>query len=493
MPKLLEESYLKTLCRVPHLHSHRTFVCRFRRQSILCWRSSAGEGEGDGELALLDPSSHTFVDVCQGLKNVVGLSGCRLAESSNLGGDPILATTRSGSLAAVAAVRVLHAGEVAKVSELYTGKEPDNSVNAILPEHQEPTSERHVADTVVVNAAMVDEVAAAESAETSAKTAAARTVQRAWRERRRRRLAVWEASIVPSYNFRTKPAMPGDEVDSRPPTNAAARGSTRGVLRAGSSGFDSNSSRYARGVALGGGLRGQDGFSILESLGALDAAERVLRLSNKSRLGSSRSVASRLVAASAPATTSGGWSSDEAKGWLIDRSRSPLVTRNSEGLGGGGSPGSGGEASARALVRTTDELLRETAPVLRRTRSLLVFSPPQESPLAGRIQARALEDWDGPKRGLQTAAAIAREGERVESLAAAMVTEASSEDHGAVILGASEVGDGCAGAQCCQDVSCGLRRPSVGRFGGSALSMAGLLCEKLCYCSGEVAQVCCKF
>lgn len=411
-------------------------------QAILCWKSSgAGAAEPEGEFVLLDTTSHTFVDSCLGLRDVVGFSGGRLADGSKVASEPTAAPTHVKPTTAIA-VRVLHGGEFATVTELYCAEEAGEK------DAENGLEQKRESDCEVAAADRAAEMAIADTAgDLTVEETAARTVQRAWRERRRRRLAAWQASIVPSYNYKIKPTPPSGEVSSEPPTNAAVRGATRGSPRLGGK---SATKRYERGAqALGVDSRGRDGFSILESLGALDAAERVLRLSNSQQNVSSSDLGVR--ATSAPTTT--GWSGDEAnKGWRNDPARSRLGTSYSEGSGGGGSSGSGAEAgqptSMRSLMRATDKLLKETAPVLRRTRSLLVFSPPTQSPLGESVRTRALEGWDGPGRGMQAAMALAAEEKRVQMLAAATkaaaVEEEDKEGHaakfGGVVVDGAEVG-----------------------------------------------------
>lgn len=393
-------------------------------QAIFCWKSGGIDiAEPEGELVLLDSTNHTFVDSCLGLRDVVGFSGGRLADCSKVGSEPTVALADM-KLRTVAAVRVLRGGEIAAVTELYCAEEAEEEdADNDVEKKTEVDCEVAVVESAegVVEDAELAEITLGDTAEElSVERIAARTIQRVWRERRRKRLAAWQASIVPSYNYKIKPTPPSGEASSEPPTNAAVRGATKGRARLGGS-FSTN--QYERGAqALGVDSRGGDGFSILESLGALDAAERVLRLSNSQKNVSNVDLAVR--ATSAPTATTGGWSSDEvSKRWLNYHSRSRLGTSNSEGSGGGGSSGSGAEASrpttTRSLMRATDKLLQETVPVLRRTRSLLIFSPPTQSPLGEDVRTRALEGWDGPGRGMQAAMALAAEEKKVEMLAAA--------------------------------------------------------------------------
>lgn len=329
---------------------------------------------------LLDCTTHTFLDTCVDLRDVVCLSGDQLADCPAEGSESTGTSTGGVRSATSATVKILRRGNSAKVSELLCVAAVEGEECAEEDVDQKLYLERRgaVADPTETSA---QQLAMEQSAIDSA---AARIIQRVWRDKRRRRLTAWEASIVPSYKYRIKPTPPDGEKSFEPATNAAVRDAYGRHQRSRSA-----ASRYEQGAdALGPNVlrvesQEKDGFSILESLGALDAAERVLSNSQKNR---NRSGVSGARATSAPATTGGGWSSDDAKGWLNSASRSRLGTSNSEGSGGGGSCGSGAEVSTRSLMRATDRLLRETAPVLRRTRSLLVFSPPVGSPVPPRAR-----------------------------------------------------------------------------------------------------------
>lgn len=406
----------------------------------MCWRNGgAEEAETAKELMLLDCTTHTFVDTCVNLRDVVCLSGDQLADCPAEGNDPTGATAGDVRWATSAAVRILRGGNGAKVSEISCVTEVEGEECATKDADQE----RYLECEGVIAGPTETSAQQLTMEQSAIDSAAARAIQRVWRDKRRRRLTAWEASIVPSHKFKIKPAPLDGEKCFEPATNPAARDAFGRRQRSRSAG-----ARYGRRAdALGLDILGvesqeKDGFSILESLGALDAAERVLSNSQK---GSNSNSASNARATSAPATTGSGWSSDDAKGWLNTASRCRLGTSNSEGSGGGGSCGSGAEASTRSLVRATDRLLRETSPVLRRTRSLLVFSPPTGSPVRQRARSITAQGGDD---AIPAVLAPSAEDERRDLFAIGSATAAGDggkgEQHtpqdGSVVVNRAEVG-----------------------------------------------------
>lgn len=128
-------------------------------------------------------------------------------------------------------------------------------------------------------------------------------------------------------------------------------------------------------------------FSIHESLEALDAADRVLQLS-------------------APSNSASGGSKDFGR-WYQGE-----VPRDGDLLVDAGEPLDSGSAKARALMRDTDALIRQTWPVLRRVRSSDPVSSPSISPRGVRMSTSFPSSWETRKQVLRAAAAQGVEADR---------------------------------------------------------------------------------
>lgn len=121
-------------------------------------------------------------------------------------------------------------------------------------------------------------------------------------------------------------------------------------------------------------------FSIRESLEALDAADRVLQLS-------------------APSNSASGGSKD-VRHWY--QGEGP---RDEDLLVDSGEPLDSGSEEARALMRDTDALIRQTWPVLRRVRSSDPVGSPSISPRDIRMSTSFPSSWETGKQGSLAAAA----------------------------------------------------------------------------------------
>lgn len=327
----------------------------------------------------------------------MGLSGSLLALA-----PPRVEPEKTESLAAstvpersealFGAVRVLHGGESAKVSQLYA--EGPSSCTGGAPSAS-PASD--------------------------AAASAAKKVQRAWKARRARRserLAAWQDSILQPY-------VPGGSPQSADPSTATVapdggavggEASGPGDGGGGGGGVGTPSASAARrkrhnvGALPGGnGSRDRDGdFSVLDSLDALDAADRVLRLS----------VANGDTSEGSRAVESGqNWWKQERhrQGTAAGAGAASAAERGDGAYGGASGEASGNESDgAKALVRATDALIMETLPVLRRTRSLQAFTSPAESPQAEKMATAASvpAGWDDATgRGARLAATLETKSE----------------------------------------------------------------------------------
>lgn len=410
-------------------------MCR-NFQALLCWRSGLPSRTG-GEFALLDPNTHSFVAACPGVSGIVDVSGFVLSPFCKSGGEGARDhRTLDAAFASVPlrrrlevlgeGVRVLHGGDLAKVTMLYHNAEGEAWSSC----SSEITT--------------TDGWAAALSAET-----AARRVQRAWRARKERNaLGAVEAPVAAAeastssratplklrmpgdFRGRARPATPGSapspvdvrDVAAGEATSGAEAESFRFQVTAGATATAAASTststsmststststptstatstrrrkrvdhatenadlvpELARGAGgsggsgSGGGSRGRkktrSRFSMRDSLEALDAADRALQLSSHSGEPSANS-------------REGGGGGQEL--WPADASpyhntdESGGVAVEAVGGGGGGGAGSSGSESdgANAMCRATDALIRETWPVLQRTRSLQAFPSPPDSP-----------------------------------------------------------------------------------------------------------------
>ncbi|CAM9596234.1 unnamed protein product, partial [Ectocarpus sp. 13 AM-2016] len=362
--------------------------------ALLCWRSGFQSNKG-GEFALLDPNTHSFVAACPGMSGTVDVSGFVLS--------PFLQSEGGGSLQSISqrlevlegGVRVLHGGDLAKVTMLYHNKAGEAGSTS--------------------SSEAIEGWGAALSAE-----AAARTVQRAWRATRKggggmaADTAVAEGGGIPPTATRDPPLqllVPGDfllrgraaaaaavapasslpslrDVAAGYPDSSVAAGlqlqdqaatapaaaATRGhrnredrddgggrvpeSLRSGNGGLSGGSSRRRRGARS----RSKK-FSVRDSIEALDAADRALQLSSHARQASS--------------PTSGDRGEDTC--WPTDESSSR--SRRTGGGGSSGTPsGSESDGGADAMCRATDALIRQTWPVLHRTGSLENLALPPDSP-----------------------------------------------------------------------------------------------------------------
>lgn len=312
-------------------------------------------------MALLDPASHRFVAAYPGLSGVVNLSGCLLAPWGALETEgPSTPTVQQRLERLRGPVRLLHGGDAAKVIQL-------DAEDAAWTASSSTGASARCTPT--------------------ARDVAASKVQRAWkarRDRRNKRLAAWKNSVLQPY----VPATPNGGAVS-PTVRDITAGETAGAE------FASSPSTLRKSRGRSAALRGEDadgeGFSILDSLDALDAADRVLQLSARSGDGS---VASRVRRES------------KAELWQ-DRSRQDTSASES-----GASSGSGSEGG-KALLRATDALIQQTLPVLRRTRSLQAFAlSPRAHPENGAPASvpTALDDARG--QGAQITAAIEAEAKR---------------------------------------------------------------------------------
>lgn len=317
------------------------------------------------------------------MSGTVDVSGFVLSPFSKSEGGGSLQSIRQRLEVLGGGVRVLHGGDLAKVTMLYHNAE------------REAWS--------ISSSEAIEGWGAALSAE-----AAARTVQRAWRATREGRsmaadTAAAEGGGTPPTATRDPPLqlpMPGD-FPLRGRGAAAAPPSSLPSLRDVAAG-DPNPSAAVRGHryrqdrddsdgrvrvpeslrsgngGLGGGgsssrssRRGARSrskkFSVRDSIEALDAADRALQLSSHSRQASSPMSGDR----------------GEDSYWPTDDS-SARSRRTGGGGGGGGSSGtpSGSESDggANAMCRATDALIRQTWPVLHRTGSLENLALPPDSP-----------------------------------------------------------------------------------------------------------------
>eukprot|EP00903_Cladosiphon_okamuranus_P019892 g18284.t1 len=416
-------------------------------RALLCWRTGNHASKTAGEFALLDPNTHTFVASWPGASGIVDVSGyvlspCSKSEEGN-GTPDHHQPTLNASLAVPVpirrrlevlggGVRVLHGGDLAKVTMLYHNAE----------------GEAWSSSSSEITAA--DGWAAALSAET-----AARRVQRAWRARVDRKAlaagvraglagaaaaagvgAVAAAPSSSSTASRASPLqlrMPGDfprrarktrtrtgiaaapvsvrdvaageaeatsdagtHADSEGPRFQKARGATAASASSTPASTSSASRRRKRsnhdgdgdgdraseshrggvgsGSGSGSGSRGRkktrSRFSVRDSLEALDAADRALRLSDSRQGG----VMGRAGAGGPELWPSG--TSPSLNTGETDLSGGATGEAGGAGLSGSESDG------ANAMCRATDALIRETWPVLHKTRSrsLQAFSSPPESP-----------------------------------------------------------------------------------------------------------------
>lgn len=317
-----------------------------------------------GGVALLDPTSHKFVAACPGLSGVVDLSGCLLAPWGTLEIEgPSRPTVQQRLERLRGPVRVLRGGDTAKVSQLDT---EDAAWTACNSSDASARSTPTVAD------------------------GAAGKIQRAWkarRDRRSKRLAAWQDSVLQPY----LPAATPNGGAASPPVRDIAAGNTSEAAASGSP----SAARRSRDCspAPRGGNADKESFSIMDSLEALDAAEQVLRLSAHSG-DSSIASGARL----------------ESKTELSqDRSRQDTSASES-----GASSGSGSEGG-KALLRATDALIRQTWPVLRRTRSLQAFALSPKALPSGSVPGSASTPWDDSRgRGAQITTAIEAEAKKAE-------------------------------------------------------------------------------
>ncbi|CAM9721078.1 unnamed protein product, partial [Ectocarpus sp. 8 AP-2014] len=364
-------------------------------RALLCWRSGFTSKKG-GEFALLDPNTHSFVAACPGMSGTVDVSGFVLSPFPQSAGGDSLQSIRQRLEVLGGGVRVLHGGDLAKVTMLYHNAEGEAWSTS--------------------SSEAIEGWGAALSAE-----AAARTVQRAWRATRKggggmaADTAVAEGGATPPTATRDPPLqllMPGDfPLRGRGAAAAAAPASSLPSLRDVAAGYPESST--AAGLQLqdqaatapaaaaarghrdredqddGGGrvpgtLRGGDGglgggssrrgrgarsrskkFSVRDSIEALDAADRALQLSSHSRHASS--------------PTSGDRGEDTY--WPTDESSSRSRRAGGSGGGSSGTPsGSESDGGANAMCRATDALIRQTWPVLHRTGSLENLALPPDSP-----------------------------------------------------------------------------------------------------------------
>lgn len=394
-------------------------------QALLCWRSGVDSKTG-GEFALLDPNTHRFVAAYSGASNIVDVSGFVLSPCSRSEGPAISLqsaaarpiTARRSLEVLGGGVRVLHGGDLAKVTMLYHNAEGEAWSSC--------------------SSEVTDNWGVALSAE-----AAARRVQRAWRAARQRRMtattvaAAVAAVAPPPADSRVSPRtlrMPGEfsrGAGASPPP-AAGRKEQHGASVGDAGAFEDagaqaeataeapassghrkregrGSSRVPeplRGDKGGGGGKSRrktsrSPFSVRDSIEALDAADLALQLS--SHPGGS-------------GTNSGEGENEDWQRWASERTTSGTVNAGhggSNGAGGGamGGPGldgvlsSGSESDgAGAMCRATDALIRETWPVLQITRSLQDFQSPPDSPCIRRTAASFPTDIRG---GARAAAALA--------------------------------------------------------------------------------------
>lgn len=357
-------------------------------QKILCWRSGPGAHAG-GDVALLDPLSHRFVAAYPGLSGVVDLSGCLLAPWGALETEgPSMPTVQQRLERLRGPVRLLHGGDAAKVIQL---------------------------DAEGAAWTVSSSTAASARCTPTARDVAASKVQRAWkarRDRRNKRLAAWKNSVLQPY----VPATPNGGAMS-PTVRDIATGETAGAE------FSSSPSTVRKSRGRSAVLRDEhadgEGFSILDSLDALDAADRVLQLSAQSGDSSVASGARREA---------------KAEMWQ-DRSRQGTSASES-----GASSGSGSEGG-KALLRATDALIRQTLPVLRRTRSLQAFAlSPRAHPEDGTPASTpaALDDARG--QGAHITAAIEAEAKRAAA-AAEEFFGPSRDTEAAEVVGTLEDGE----------------------------------------------------
>lgn len=294
-----------------------------------------------------------------------------LTPCAELGGDETLVSTteHERSKAPRGAVLVLHGGDSARVSQLCPEGDPRSDCSG-----------REVADGF--------------SASASAADVASRRVQRAWRARSARcskRLAAWHDSVMQPYVSGDLPRSAGPSPSS---VRDTAVGETSGAdLESAESASVSARRKRQRRAELRDGRDGETNFSIHDSLAALDAAERALKLSAHS--GNTAVVAVGEKESKAEEGVQGG---------------SRHGTSASEGHGASSESESEG---AKALMRATDDLIRETWPLLRKARSLQSFTTPSASPRSRSASASVPADG-GVGRGGQVAAAIAAEGQRAE-------------------------------------------------------------------------------
>ncbi|CBN79837.2 hypothetical protein (Partial), partial [Ectocarpus siliculosus] len=371
-------------------------------RALLCWRSGFTSKKG-GEFALLDPNTHSFVAACPGMSGTVDVSGFVLSPLPQSAGGGSLQSIRQRLEVLGGGVRVLHGGDLAKVTMLYHNAEGEAWSTS--------------------SSEAIEGWGAALSAE-----AAARTVQRAWRATRKggggggggmaADTTAVEGGDTPPTATRDPPLqllMPGDfplrgrgaavsaaappsslpsvrDVAAGYPDSSAAAGlqlrdqaetapaaaAARGhrnredrddsggwvpeSLPSGNGDLGSGSSRRRRGARSG-----SKNFSVRDSIEALDAADRALQLSSHARQASS--------------PTSGDRGEDTY--WPTDESSSRSRRTDGGGVGGGssGTPsGSESDGGANAMCRGSVALLRAAWPVLPCPLSLVRFSLPPGSP-----------------------------------------------------------------------------------------------------------------
>ncbi|CAM9352115.1 unnamed protein product [Scytosiphon promiscuus] len=405
-------------------------------RALLCWRSGVQFKTG-GEFALLDPNTHRFVAAFSGASDIVDVSGFVLSPCSRSEGCALfleaarpLMTSRSLEVLA-GGVRVLHGGDLAKVKMLFHNAEGETWSSC--------SSE--VTDGWGWGAAL--------SAE-----AAARRVQRAWRAARQRRItaAAVAAKVTPA-GAASPPAvsrvsprtlrMPGEF--SRAPTTGATcspveerrhSASAADTADAEAGGFQAGGPAKASAIAssrrrkrqgwgsnrMPESLRGEDSggggdgarrktsrsrsaFSVRDSIEALDAADRALELSSRPARSSSnvgegqnedwqRWTGDRV----SPGTINAGHGGKGAEGELVGE-----LGNAGELLSGSDSDGAG------AMCRATDALIRETWPVLQRTRSLEDFQSSSDSLSLCKSPASFPPDRRSGARAAATRVAIAPE------------------------------------------------------------------------------------
>lgn len=391
-------------------------------QTILCWRSRL-EPDTGGEFALLDPATHRFVSTCSGSSApVIDVSGSllvpctRLEDSNEKSSSSINHFPRESLGALGGAIRVLHGGDSAKIRQLHLGEEGCNAPGG----------------STTVPPVELEEGSLANAGLSEARTAAAIRVQRTWRarrDRRSKRLAAWQDSIFHPY---VPGNSPHSSAEDSPSVRDFAQGQTSGHGISGGLIFGDAAAeklasiarrkRQRRGDIRVVGLSRDDKskFSVLDSLDALDAADRALQLSTRSGSTSADSREKdrgscspkkglpQLEGRSRQGTSSNDNTNNKNAypNNTMTNPSAPLEARER-------SDSESENESAKALLRATDALIRETMPVLRRTRSMQAFDSPPDSPL---LLSLCPPSDHAPGRGAQKSAAIAGGAKKAEKV-----------------------------------------------------------------------------